>query len=151
MWSHSYFNNWMINIGQSQKPVSWNEKELLVYCWSLLHTCKFMMISLTAIHKLLINLLVVHQVNITVLNSLWWQICTDGVISRLGNHKHVFLQRLARRGERKQFKYLGKKSMDMHKFRRCFECLVTISGFSRQFWIRNIMISNWWFSVTNEA
>ena len=61
--------------------------------------CLLKRTSLTSIHKLLINLIVVHQVNITVLNSLWWQICTDGVISRLGDDKSVFLQRLQ---ERKQ-------------------------------------------------
>ena len=33
--------------------------------------CLLKRTSLTSIHELLINLLVVHQVNITVLNSLW--------------------------------------------------------------------------------
>ena len=65
--------------------------------------CLLRLTSLTSIHELLINLIVVHQVNVTVLNSLWWQVCTDGVISRLGDDKPVFLQRLQERKQTKEY------------------------------------------------
>ena len=66
--------------------------------------CLLKRTSLTSIHELLKNLIVEHQVNITVLNSLWWQVCTDGVVSRLGDDKPVFLQRLQERKKKKENK-----------------------------------------------
>ena len=48
--------------------------------------------SHTRIYELLTNLLVMNQVNIIVLISLWRQVCTYWIISWLGNHKSVFLQ-----------------------------------------------------------
>ena len=88
---------------------------MLSFCGhKILLCCLLKRTSLTGIHKLLINLLVVHQVNITVLNSLWRQICTDGVISRLGDDKTVFLQRLQERKQTKKEKKTPQTQVGNH-------------------------------------